>query len=412
MSSLKLSLRNLFSQPLSFILTLLLIVVTLVSLNVVWNVNEGLQQQLTNNTKNVDMVVGAKGSPIQIILSTLLFIDNPTGNINKSVWEEYSKNPLVESAIPISVGDNYKGYKIVGSKSQVLDFFKVEIAEGKSQWKSNELIIGAQVAERLQLKVGDEIHASHGNNSEGKSHDHHHLVVKAILEPNNSVIDQLILTDLSSVWNAHDYIEGADQEITALWLSFKSPLGIVQFPRIINKRENLMVALPVIEMNRLTKITGSGIELLQYFAYLLLFISFFSFFIHMMNQIQKRKQDLALMRLYGIRRSKAIEMVLLESISIAVIGFALAWGISKLAFYAINDITAAQYKIPLTNAPVLSVLEIKLLLGTILIAVLSSVIPLYKAMKVDVLKVLKTKKFFSKVSDHCMLKTFIAKQNE
>lgn len=390
MNSLKMAWRNMLNKPLSMFLSLLLIAVSIASVNVVVEVNDSLQKQVRNNTHDVDMVVGAKGSPLQILLSTLMFIDNPTGNINKEIYLEYKDNPLVKDAAPIAVGDNYKGYKIVGTDKSIANFFDFKIDEGKLVLGKNSLLVGAGVAKKLGISVGDEIHASHGSKEEGKVHNHAHLHVVGILKEQGNIADQLIFTHLKTVWDAHHGIAGADEEITALWLKFRSPLGMVQFPRIINKKDNLMVALPEIEMNRLMKITGSGVSFLKYFAYLLLFISAFSLFLHLMNQVSLRKKDIAIFRQYGIRKSKGIELVLLEALLVSFGGFLLAWALSKLSFNLINDITAEQYKQALTMVPIFSTTELILLLGTILMALLASVWPLVVANKTDVIKILKS----------------------
>ncbi|WP_262903875.1 ABC transporter permease [Sphingobacterium bovistauri] len=162
-----------------------------------------LEKQLQNNTKNIDLVVGAKGSPMQLILSSLYHVDNPTGNIPMIEANKIAENPLVQLATPISLGDNYKGHRIIGTDASFLELYNLKLKDGKLWSKSFEVVLGAEVARKHNLKIGDKIFSAHGLSADAHQHDDHPFTVVGILIPAQSVADNLILSNLASVWEVH-----------------------------------------------------------------------------------------------------------------------------------------------------------------------------------------------------------------
>jgi putative ABC transport system permease protein len=201
----KISLQNLKSKPLYTFLSVLVLSLSIALLIGINQLKTSFEYQMENNLGNIDLVIGAKGSPLQLILASVLHIDNPTGNISYAEAKKIVKNPLVKSAVPISYGDNYKGYKIVGTTPAFLDFYEAELQDGNMFDTSFEAIIGHSIAERLQLKIGDSFQSSHGLiENEIDVHDHDFVVV-GILKPTQKVIDRLILTNLKSIWDVHSH---------------------------------------------------------------------------------------------------------------------------------------------------------------------------------------------------------------
>ncbi|TCI94760.1 ABC transporter permease [Tenacibaculum sp. M341] len=169
------------------------------------------QHQIDNNLAGVDMVVGAKGSPLQLVLSSVLHIDNPTGNISYAAAKKIGKNPLVKFSVPISYGDNYKGYKIVGTTVEFKKLYKAEIDKGRDVQKPLEVVIGSEVAKTLSLSVGDHFLSSHGLIENDIDVHSDEFTVVGIFKPTLKVIDRLIISDLESVWEVHNHEGHADE---------------------------------------------------------------------------------------------------------------------------------------------------------------------------------------------------------
>ena len=345
MNIFKLSLKNIFNKPLSSTISLALLILGIGIISLLLQLNTLIKDQMDNNLKGIDMVVGAKGSPLQLILSSVYHIDSPTGNISLEEAEKISKNRMVGSSIKLLYGDNFKGYRIVGAEKKFIELYNGKIKKGKNLSKPFEVLVGSKVYSKLKIDIGDDLISSHGLRETGESHEDQSFKVVGLLEPSNSVIDQLIITLPQSVWDVHgnhdheeehehdheeehehDHDEEHqhdDREITAMLIKFKSPMNIIQFPRQINETTNLQAAVPSYEISRLFKLFGFGIETLSYLAYLIIIVSGFSLFINLFNSMRERKYEMALIRTLGASRLQLSTMIIFESIILTISGFIL-----------------------------------------------------------------------------------------
>jgi len=159
--------------------------------------------------RGIDLVVGASGSPLQLVLSTVYHADAPTGNIPAGQWPRWRAHPLVEMAVPIAMGDFVSGYRLVGTTRDIQPFFGLELAEGNWWEETGTVVVGARAARELGLGVGDDVLASHGSQDpDAAAHHDHPLRVRGILAPTGRVIDRLVLTDLRTYWQLHGTGQG------------------------------------------------------------------------------------------------------------------------------------------------------------------------------------------------------------
>ena len=209
MNILNLSWKNLTNKPLNMLLSLVLFALGVGLISLLLVLNDQLEEKFENNLAGVDLVVGAKGSPLQLILSSMYHIDAPTGNINIKAAKAFLRegHPIIETAIPLSLGDSHKGYRVVGTQPAMLDLYEAELAEGKLWEKTMEVVAGAAVADELGLSIGDTFQSSHGfDQNEDLIHDDAMpFKLVGILKPSGAVIDQLLLTRFSSPWAVHDH---------------------------------------------------------------------------------------------------------------------------------------------------------------------------------------------------------------
>ncbi|MEL6863987.1 MAG: ABC transporter permease, partial [Bacteroidota bacterium] len=221
MNLLKLSWKNLLYSPWSLLLSLILFALGTGLVSLLLLLNTQIQEKFEKNLADIDLVIGAKGSPMQLILCNMYHVDNPTGNISLEEARPFlnPKHPLIRLAVPLSLGDSYRSHRIVGTTPELVDsIYEGRIAEGKRWANDYEVNIGAAVAEATQLKIGDQFYSSHGFADDGINvHDHgQQFKVVGILEPSGSVLDQLILTTPRTVWLVHDHEEhdhkGEDHE--------------------------------------------------------------------------------------------------------------------------------------------------------------------------------------------------------
>ena len=207
------SFRLIKEKRLSSFLSILLLAFGVGLISLMLSVEKQIDDTFRNNLKGIDLVVGAKGSPLQIILSSVYHIDAPTGNISAKDAKAVAKSPFVTSAIPLGYGDSYKGFKILGTTPSYLDLYSSQFRKGSIFENSFDVVLGSNSSESLGLKIGDRFYGNHGLASESiEEHSDHAYVVVGVLEKSNSVLDNLILTSLNSVWNTHEHKHNNESE--------------------------------------------------------------------------------------------------------------------------------------------------------------------------------------------------------
>lgn len=204
--------KNIVKKRLSSFLSILLIAFGVGLLSLLIQFNNQFSEQFEKNQAGIDLVVGAKGSPLQLILNSMFHVDAPTGNIKieDAAFLFNPKNPYIKTAIPLSVGDSYKTYRIVGTTRNFVDLYDAEIAEGSFWVQPLEVVVGYAIAKETGLKIGDTFYSSHGFNEGDLVHDEGDpFKVVGILKPSGTVADKVILCSNESVWKVH---EGHDHE--------------------------------------------------------------------------------------------------------------------------------------------------------------------------------------------------------
>lgn len=203
MNLMKLSWAYLRTQPLNTVLNLTVLSLGIAIIVVLLLFNHQLEQKLVRDAEGIDLVIGAKGSPLQLILSSIYHTHIPTGNISLKDAEPLMHHKAVKTAIPLALGDNYRGFRIVGTSYQYLKHYQAELAAGQMWTRRLEVVIGAHVAESLNLLLESTFSGSHGLVDNDSVHADSKYHVVGILKPTNTILDQLILTSVDSVWHVH-----------------------------------------------------------------------------------------------------------------------------------------------------------------------------------------------------------------
>ena len=395
MNLFKISWANLKDKKLNSFLSALLMTLGIGIISLLLLLNKQLDEQFRRNIKGIDMVVGAKGSPLQLILSSIYQIDSPTGNVSLAEAQRIIKNPLVKTAIPLAMGDNYMSYRIVGTNAKYPNHFEAKVKEGRLFETTLEATIGAKAARVTGLKVGDTFSGAHGFDNMDDVHGDKKYKVVGVFETNNSVVDQLILTDISSVWSIHEHTDepgkganvtsmltGGDstekddpsQEITSLLIKFRNPMGMVALPRFINENTKMQAASVAFEINRLFSMLGVGIDTLRAIALIIILIAGVSVFVSLYNSLKERKYEMALMLSMGATRTKLFVMLLLEGIMLAVVGYGAGILLSRVGLWLFSRAAESDYHYSFANFSLLPE-EIWLFGGAILLGILAAAIP-------------------------------------
>lgn len=412
MNIFQISWKNIINKPLNATLSLVLFALGVGLISLLFLLNQQIEEKFDKNLAGIDLVVGAKGSPLQLILSSMYHIDAPTGNISLKAARPFlnPKHPLIGMAIPISLGDNYKGHRIVGTTPKILELYdNVQIEQGRIWENVFEVVIGKVVAEKLDLQLGSKFYGSHGLiDDENLVHDDiDAFKVVGILEGNGSVIDQLVLTANQTVWAVHDH-EGSDsdtthhedhahaidlsiplseypdKDITSLLIKFKSRnFQTLNMPRSINENTDMQAATPAIEINRVYSMIGDGEEALRYLAFIIIFVSGLSIFISLFSSLRERRYELALMRVMGASPSKLFLLIVLEGIILAFVGYL----IGILLSHAGMSIFAAQmeetYRYSFSGWEFMKE-EAYLLFGALAVGFIAAILPAIQASNTDI----------------------------
>ncbi|MCE7054640.1 ABC transporter permease [Algoriphagus sp. AGSA1] len=417
-----LSIKNITSKPLSTGLSLVLLALGVGLISLILHIDRHLQSQMNNNIRGIDMVVGAKGSPLQLILSAVFQIDVPTGNIKLSEANNLKKNRLIEYGIPLSYGDSYETFRIVGTNEEYPELYSMQLEEGGLWTKSLEVTIGATVAEKTGMKIGDTFLGSHGLSEGGHVHEDQFYTVTGIFQSSGSVIDQLILTGLESVWDIHDdhsshtahdddhenhdpepkasgeiktseeeehdhdhVVPDENREITAMLIKFRSPMGMVQLPRMVNENTNMQAALPNYELLKLFSLMGIATTSLSMVAFVVILVSGISVFISLYLSLKDRLYEMALLRTYGASRQQLLGMIFQEGLLIAFSGFLLGIMLSRVGLFVIAYLLESDYRYGFKGS-MLIIEEGYLLIITLAIGFLAALTPAVQVFKINLSK--------------------------
>ena len=314
------SILYLKSKPLNFLLSVFLMIVGITIITVSILVNQVTKETFSKNNPGLDAVVGAKGSPLQLILSSIHHIDIPTGNISYQNARKIIKHPAIKSAIPISLGDNFQNFRIVGTNKSFLKLYKANLISGTAWSQPMQAVIGNNVSKITKLKINKFFVGSHGLIDTGDVHAEQPYKVVGVLKKTGTILDNLILTSLDSVWNLHSDTNKDNLEITSLLLKYKNKTSSFSFPRLINKGTNMQAASPSFEISKLLKLTGNAHRIVDYLSVLIIILSFLGILFTLLNNINERKYDLAVLRTLGFSRWKLFSIILSEGMIISILG--------------------------------------------------------------------------------------------
>ncbi len=329
MSAARLLWAYLSARPLTTLLTVLLVALGLATVVIVTLVTKQAEERLVRDAAGVDLVVGAKGSPLQLVLAGVYHLDVPPGNVPLDALAGLRANRLVAQAIPLSLGDSFRGFRIVGTEPEYLALHRATLAHGRAFEAPMQAVLGARVAADAGLGVGARFLGSHGLAPGGPEHGDHPYEVVGVLAPTGGTIDRLILTPLESIWLAHEgepaddeerRILEADREITLALVRYASPIAAATLPRAINASARLQAASPAFESARLFRLVGVGVDGLRAFGVLLLVLAALSVFVALFQALSDRRRELALMRLLGASPARLFSLLLAEGLLLTALG--------------------------------------------------------------------------------------------
>jgi len=375
------------ARPLQTLLSLALLSLGVATIVLLLLVLGQLEERMTRDARGIDLVVGAKGSPMQLMLAGIYHLDAPTGNIPLNSVELLKKNRFIKKAIPLALGDSWKGARIVGAPKDYLEHYEATFASGTFYQKPMEAVLGAEVAARTGARVGDKFAGAHGLGGGGEEHADAYTVA-GILQGSDSVLDRLVLTSIESVWEVHHENDAkAEREVTVVLVQYASPLAAATLPRQINAQSELQAASPAYETARLFRIVGVGVEAMRAFALILILAAGLSVFIALYTALEERRYDLAVMRTLGASRGRLFSLLLVEGLVLALLGAAIGLALGHALAGVLGGWLASQQQYAVSGLEWRPE-ELWVVGAALVIGLVAALLPAWRAYRTDVSRTL------------------------
>jgi len=358
----------------------------------VWSVKEQAQATFTQVDAGFDAVLGARSSKLQLVLNAVFHLEASPGNIAAADYEVIKRHPAVKLAVPIAVGDNLRGYRIVGT---IPEFFTEAEPEPEENFRfaagrlfdpaKREAVAGNFAAARLGLKVGDTFRPFHGLNYDARAAHEEVYTVSGILAPSNTPADKVVWIPLAGVQTMGGHDPKAASDLSAVLVQLKSPTAGFLLDMQYNRQGNrLTFAYPIgtIMADLFGKI-GWFDRVLTLVAYLVGLVSAAGVLVAIYNSLASRRRDIAILRALGAGRGLISGAIVLEAMAIGTLGMAAAFVVYGVIAQGVSAVIRAQtgMVIPLWDyQPVMLWAP----LGMIALCGLCGLLPAWKAYRTDV----------------------------
>lgn len=383
--------RLLLSRLLQNLLAALVMALSIATAANVMLLAEGIHGAMVQASKPFPMLMGAKGSPNQLVLNTVFLKDQPVGNFSYTMVHELRSNPNVAQAVPLGYGDNYKGYRIVGTERELLELHGVEknaapwlkLEHGKAFSKDYEAVIGAEVAAKTGLKLGDSFTSVHGvvHNVGAKAHDYQKFTVVGILQRAHGPYDSSIIVPMTSIWNMHSHGD-EKQEVTAVVIVPKGYAQSMALASSYSKNHEVQIIFPSKTVIELFSIMGDLQKLLQSFSMIIMALALLIVGSSLYGFITSSRRDQAIMRALGAGESDIMQLYFKLGMTLICIGGLLGLGLGHLLFAGLVAMLQEHTGLYLAGGFLRQ--ELYLLGSVIFCGAVCSVVPAYLLLRRDV----------------------------
>ena len=409
MNTFRIVYKNIKQRSLSSMLTILSVLLGVGLVTAILILKNESEDAFNQTATGYEIIVGPKGSSLQLTLSTVYQVGLPIQNMPLKVYDLLKNDKRVRLAIPYVFGDNYKNFRITGTVSELFSEFeykkgiRYKLDEGSFFSNDFEAVIGKEVADKTGLKTGDTFSGSHGIETyEGASeHSEKKFKVTGILSRTFTPSDRVIFVSMNSVWELHNHenenngsedhhiISDSMKTISAVLLKLKSPVFFDLLRRQINENKyegiNAQAVLPLFEIKQLFDIIGNINSLILVIAYLVIFTAAVSILVSIYNSMNERMREIAIMRSLGARRFLIMKIIIFEGMFLSAAGALLGCIAGHAAVFFLQEKISGLSGIKISGF-VFSMFEVYLITGTVILGIIVSIIPAVKAYRTDVSK--------------------------
>lgn len=324
----------------------------------VWAIQDQANSVFTKVNSGFDAVLGVRGSKLQLVLNAIFHVEASPGNLAWEDFQDIQSNRGVVAAIPLAVGDNYRGYRLAGVSSNL--FSEIEYQPGRRfevfpegrifDPGKQEAVVGSFAARKLGLEVGDTFHPYHGLTFDPeKQHEETYHVV-GILKPSNTPADRVIWIPLAGLQQMSGHDPNAATDISAVLIKVRSPMAGFRLDQLYNKQgDRLTLAWPIgqIMAQLFSKIRWFD-RVLELIASLVAVVAAASVLASIHNSMNERRRDIAILRALGARRRTVFGVIILEAVAISVLGMIVAFAVYFAIFAVVASVIRAELGVVLS----------------------------------------------------------------
>ena len=361
MAILGLAIKSFRNRKFTTGLTVLSIALSVMLLLGIEKIRQGAETSFTRTISGTDLIVGARSSPVQLLLYSVFHIGNPTNNISHESYQEINAHPQVKWAIPLSLGDSHKGYRVVGTTTQFYEHFRfargqqLQLEQGEWLGETYDAAVGAEVAAALGYKPGDQIVIAHGSGDESFiTHKDKPFRIAGILKRTGTPVDRAVYVGLKSIdvihqaydgdahdhdpLMAHDKNAGENEQgsLSAILLGLKSRGAAISMQRSINEHDHepLTAIMPGVVLLEVWQMMSMVERILMIVSGFVVAVGLFSMLIILMTSLNERRREMAILRSVGARPAHVFVLIMGEAVFLTLLaiglGVAMVYGLMVL----------------------------------------------------------------------------------
>ena len=363
------------------------LVISLLLLFSVEKIRKSVEENFTQTISGVDLIVGPRTGSLQLVLYSVFNIGQATNNVSYESYLKYTRHPAVEWTIPYSLGDGHRGYRVVGTSQDFFKFYKyrskqnIILQSGQIFNDIQQVVIGHQVAQTLNYKIGDQVIIAHGSTTGDsfEQHDKKPFTVVGVMKATGTALDQSLYISLESMESLHtaeDETVGPPTSITSFFLKTKSRLQVLQLQREIttNKPEPMLAVIPGVVLSELWQSLSQIDFVLKLISFLVLVVGLIGMMISFMTSLNERRRELSILRALGANINFMMGLVLIESLIIIIFSLALSLLFKFILELLLTGFIQNQYGLILSNE-FLGVTEYIMMGSVVVLGLVLSLLP-------------------------------------
>ncbi|WP_338635112.1 ABC transporter permease [Spirobacillus cienkowskii] len=354
----KIAIKSLWNRKISFFLIVFSMALSVMLFLTVEKIRDGAKEGFSSVISQTDLIVGARGSGMELLLYSVFHIGNPIHNVSWQTYNIIKDNPAVKWTIPLSFGDSFFGFRVVATDLNFYEHYRfhgnkwIELKEGTLPKKIFDVVLGADVAKKKNLKLGDRIELSHGV-ADGPSIHHHSenpFLVVAILKETGTPVDRALFISLEGTEAIHREASHRDEqfkvkELSAFLLGMRSRIGALGMQRDINNytKEPIMAIIPGVTLNQFWQIVDYIEVVFQLVSGLVVVIGLVGMMVSLYAALDSRRREMAILRAVGAGISSVVFLLVIESFIFGVLGCVLGYMLSYIAVFIVQPILLEKF---------------------------------------------------------------------